>query len=128
MILAPGLMLGVVKVSTQMTPKGNEVHSSHGRNLPHLRAGAVGDDAHYGIEERNAEPDTRNIVPAWAAVKPKGVGVEIQLQGQQRLEDEVGCQIAQAVAKLFSRRKVSRSLPPRLSPALPAASTASLGA
>ena len=101
MILAAGLMLGVVKVSTQMTPKGSAVHSSQGRNLPHARAGAVGNHAHHRIEARHAQADDEKKRSGLRGRQAKSVGVEIQLQRQQGLEDEVGGHVAQAVSEFL---------------------------
>ena len=101
MILAVGLMLGVVKVRTQMTPKGSEVHSSQGRNLPMRVLVRSAITPMTGLRQATPRPTTRKRFPP-VRRKTEGVGVEIQLQGQQGLEDKVGGHVAQGVAGLLS--------------------------
>ena len=71
MILAPGLIFGVVKVSTHITPKGSDVHSSHGLNLPHLVLVRSAMTPITGFRNATPSPITRVMVPACAAVSPK---------------------------------------------------------
>ena len=48
---------------------------------------------------RYATPsDRRETAFSRAGEKAKGVGVEVQLQGQHGLEDEIGGHVAQAIA------------------------------
>ncbi len=99
------LRLGVVKVSTPMMPKGTAVHSSHGRNLPQLVLVRSAITPMTGLKAAAMRPTTRKSVPACAGGEAEGVGVIAQLQGQHRLEDEVGGHVAQAVAELLCEGK-----------------------
>ena len=110
-------MFGVVKVRTPMMPNGTAVHSSQGRNLPQRVVVRSAITPITGLRQATPRPTTRNSVPACAAVSPKVCGVEVQLQGQQRLKNKVRGHVAQAVSELLSKGKFLRSLLPRLSPA-----------
>ena len=98
-------MLGVVKVRTPMMPKGTAVQSSHGRNLPHRGIRAVGDDPHDGIEGGGDEANHEEERAGLGGGEAEGVDVVAELQGEHRLEDEVGGHIAEAVTELLFEGK-----------------------
>ena len=98
-------MLGVVKVSTPMMPKGNRGPQQPGTKLAPAGVGAVGDDAHDGIEGGGDEADDEKERAGLGGSQAEGVDVIAELQGEHRLEDEVGGHVAEAVAKLLFEGK-----------------------
>ena len=69
--------------------------------LAPARVGAVGDDAHDGIEGGGDEADDEEKSSRLGSGQAEGIDVVAELQGQHGLEDEVGGHVAQAVAELL---------------------------
>jgi hypothetical protein len=63
--------------------------------------GAVGDDAHDGVERGGDEADDEEERASLCGGEAEGIDVVAELQGQHGLEDEVGGHVAEAVAKKF---------------------------
>ena len=107
-----------------MMPKGTAVHSSQGRNLPHLRAGAIGDHAHDRIEEATPSPTRETgFRPAPPSVQRCACRSPVAGPAWPGKRNSPPCR--PGCSRTSQRRKVSRSLLPRLSPAYRAAITAS---
>ena len=76
-----------------------------GAKLAPFGVGAVGDHAHDGVEGGGDESDDEKERAGLCGGEAEGVGVVAQLQGEHRLEDEVGSHVAQAVAELLCEGK-----------------------
>ena len=67
--------------------------------------GPVRNDAHHGIETRDAQPHDQEEGPCLRRGQTEGMGIEVQLQGQHGLKDKVGGHVAERIADLFANRK-----------------------
>ncbi len=93
--------------------EGDGCPEEPGTELAPARVRPVGNDPHDRIEERSDEADDEEEIASLGSTQTEDIGVVEKLQGEQRLEDEVGGHVAEAVAKLLFEGKFldhSRSL------------------
>ena len=76
-----------------------------GPELAPSRVGAVRNHAHDGIEASHCQADDKEEGSCLRRRKAKGVGVEVQLQGEHGLEDKISGHVAQRIANLFADRE-----------------------
>ena len=69
-------------------------------------SGPICDDAHHGIETRDAQPHDEEEGSRLGRGQAKGVGVEVQLQGQHGLKDKIRGHVAESVAGFFTDGKL----------------------
>ena len=76
-----------------------------GPELTPSRVGAVRNHAHDGIEASDCQADDKEKCSCLRRRETKGVGVEVQLQGEHGLKDKISGHVAQRIANLFADRK-----------------------
>ncbi len=76
-----------------------------GPELAPSRVGAVRNHAHDGIEASHRQADDEEKRSRLGGRQAKGVGIEVQLQGEHGLEDKISGHVAQRIANLFADRE-----------------------